>query len=95
MENPVCSTEQLVGPDWTVDVVHPILDLLSYIRTERLIMTKMTEYKHFPPFSSWSPRDVYLGGFLSWGRIRADVSELFRAALGCQRCVSVVLQSSQ
>uniref|UniRef100_A0A3B3IF86 Gem-associated protein 5 TPR domain-containing protein n=1 Tax=Oryzias latipes TaxID=8090 RepID=A0A3B3IF86_ORYLA len=35
--------EQLVGPDWTVDVVHPILDLLSYIRTERLIMTKMTE----------------------------------------------------
>uniref|UniRef100_A0A3P9JTL4 Gem-associated protein 5 TPR domain-containing protein n=1 Tax=Oryzias latipes TaxID=8090 RepID=A0A3P9JTL4_ORYLA len=35
--------EQLVGSDWTVDVVHPILDLLSYIRTERLIMTKMTE----------------------------------------------------
>lgn len=29
-----------------MDVVHPILDLLSYIRTERLIMTKTTEYEH-------------------------------------------------
>ncbi|RVE76746.1 hypothetical protein OJAV_G00012020 [Oryzias javanicus] len=35
--------EQLLGSDWTVDAVHPILDLLSYIRTEHLIMTKTTE----------------------------------------------------
>ncbi|KAK0130633.1 WD repeat-containing protein 17 [Merluccius polli] len=35
--------EQLSGSDWTVDSVHPILDLLSYIRTDRLVMVKMTE----------------------------------------------------
>uniref|UniRef100_A0A667WLY8 WD repeat domain 17 n=1 Tax=Myripristis murdjan TaxID=586833 RepID=A0A667WLY8_9TELE len=29
--------------DWTVDHVQPILDLLSYIRTDHLIMAKLTE----------------------------------------------------
>uniref|UniRef100_A0A8B9GTH9 WD repeat domain 17 n=1 Tax=Astyanax mexicanus TaxID=7994 RepID=A0A8B9GTH9_ASTMX len=35
--------EQLSCPDWTVDSVYPILDLLSYIRTDRLILTKCSE----------------------------------------------------
>uniref|UniRef100_A0A669BHG8 WD repeat domain 17 n=1 Tax=Oreochromis niloticus TaxID=8128 RepID=A0A669BHG8_ORENI len=35
--------EQLAGSDWTVDDVQPILDLMSYIRTDRLITTKTTE----------------------------------------------------
>lgn len=37
------SPEQLSGSDWTVDSIQPFLDLLSYIRTDRLIMVKMTE----------------------------------------------------
>uniref|UniRef100_A0AAX7TL97 Gem-associated protein 5 TPR domain-containing protein n=1 Tax=Astatotilapia calliptera TaxID=8154 RepID=A0AAX7TL97_ASTCA len=35
--------EQLAGSDWTVDDIQPILDLMSYIRTDRLITTKTTE----------------------------------------------------
>uniref|UniRef100_A0A8C7QV99 WD repeat domain 17 n=1 Tax=Oncorhynchus mykiss TaxID=8022 RepID=A0A8C7QV99_ONCMY len=35
--------EQLSDSDWTVDSVHPILDLLGYIRTDRLILAKFTE----------------------------------------------------
>ncbi|KAM3842488.1 WD repeat-containing protein 17, partial [Diretmus argenteus] len=35
--------EQLSGSEWTVDCVLPILDLLSYIRTDRLIMAELTE----------------------------------------------------
>ncbi|XP_058497432.1 WD repeat-containing protein 17 isoform X3 [Solea solea] len=35
--------EQLSGSDWTVDKVQPILDLMSYIRTDRLMMNKMTQ----------------------------------------------------
>ncbi|XP_076845608.1 WD repeat-containing protein 17 isoform X1 [Brachyhypopomus gauderio] len=35
--------EQLSCPDWTVDSVSPILDLLSYIRTDRLLLTKCSE----------------------------------------------------
>lgn len=37
------SSEQLAGSDWTVDDIQPILDLMSYIRTDRLITTKTTE----------------------------------------------------
>ncbi|XP_062334611.1 WD repeat-containing protein 17 isoform X2 [Osmerus eperlanus] len=37
--------EQLSGSDWTVESVHPILDLLSYIRTDRLILAKCTEQR--------------------------------------------------
>uniref|UniRef100_A0A3B4ETY6 WD repeat domain 17 n=1 Tax=Pundamilia nyererei TaxID=303518 RepID=A0A3B4ETY6_9CICH len=33
----------LAGSDWTVDDIQPILDLMSYIRTDRLITTKTTE----------------------------------------------------
>lgn len=40
---PISSPEQLTGSDWTVDSVVSILDLMSYIRTERLIMSKLTE----------------------------------------------------
>ncbi|MED6287544.1 WD repeat-containing protein 17 [Characodon lateralis] len=35
--------EQLSGSDWTVDGVQPILDLMSYIRTDRLILAKLTQ----------------------------------------------------
>ncbi|XP_068448227.1 WD repeat-containing protein 17 isoform X2 [Clinocottus analis] len=34
--------EQLNQPDWTVDIVQPILELMSYIRTDCLIMAKLT-----------------------------------------------------
>uniref|UniRef100_A0A7N8XUI1 WD repeat domain 17 n=1 Tax=Mastacembelus armatus TaxID=205130 RepID=A0A7N8XUI1_9TELE len=37
--------EQLAGPDWTVDIVQPILELMSYIRTDCLIMAKLTEVR--------------------------------------------------
>ncbi|XP_008298495.1 WD repeat-containing protein 17 [Stegastes partitus] len=37
--------EQLSGSDWTVDSVQPVLDLLSYVRTDRLVMAKMTEVR--------------------------------------------------
>ncbi|KAG5848338.1 hypothetical protein ANANG_G00097430 [Anguilla anguilla] len=35
--------EQLSRTDWTLNSVHPILDLLSYIRTDRLILPKVNE----------------------------------------------------
>uniref|UniRef100_A0A3Q2PSG2 Uncharacterized protein n=1 Tax=Fundulus heteroclitus TaxID=8078 RepID=A0A3Q2PSG2_FUNHE len=35
--------EQLSGSDWTVDGVQPILDLMSYIRTDRLVLTRLTQ----------------------------------------------------
>uniref|UniRef100_A0A8C3G6W0 WD repeat domain 17 n=1 Tax=Cyclopterus lumpus TaxID=8103 RepID=A0A8C3G6W0_CYCLU len=34
--------EHLNQPDWTVDIVQPILDLMSYIRTDCLNMAKLT-----------------------------------------------------
>uniref|UniRef100_A0A3Q1GCY8 WD repeat domain 17 n=1 Tax=Acanthochromis polyacanthus TaxID=80966 RepID=A0A3Q1GCY8_9TELE len=37
--------EQLAGSDWTVDSVQPILDLLSYIRTDHLVAAKLTEVR--------------------------------------------------
>uniref|UniRef100_A0A8C1DIN6 WD repeat domain 17 n=1 Tax=Cyprinus carpio carpio TaxID=630221 RepID=A0A8C1DIN6_CYPCA len=38
--------EQLSSPDWTVDSVYHILDLLSYIRTDRLILPKCSEERN-------------------------------------------------
>ncbi|NWY04358.1 WDR17 protein, partial [Nothoprocta ornata] len=38
--------EQLRGSDWTVDSVCPYLDLLSYIRTERLVLHKYSELRN-------------------------------------------------
>ncbi|NXT73137.1 WDR17 protein, partial [Zapornia atra] len=38
--------EQLCGSDWTLDSVCPYLDLLSYIRTERLVLHKCSEYRN-------------------------------------------------
>ncbi|KAJ8271777.1 hypothetical protein COCON_G00106360 [Conger conger] len=35
--------EQLSRSEWTLDSVHPILDVLSYIRTDRLILPKVNE----------------------------------------------------
>uniref|UniRef100_A0A3P8U0Y3 Uncharacterized protein n=1 Tax=Amphiprion percula TaxID=161767 RepID=A0A3P8U0Y3_AMPPE len=37
--------EQLAGSDWTVDSIQPILDLLSYIRTDSLVAAKLTEVR--------------------------------------------------
>lgn len=36
-------SEQLSGSDWTVDQLHPILDLMSFIRTDILIQSRLTE----------------------------------------------------
>uniref|UniRef100_A0A672N444 WD repeat-containing protein 17-like n=1 Tax=Sinocyclocheilus grahami TaxID=75366 RepID=A0A672N444_SINGR len=38
--------EQLSSTDWTVDSVYHILDLLSYIRTDRLILPKSSEERN-------------------------------------------------
>uniref|UniRef100_A0A672PNA3 Gem-associated protein 5 TPR domain-containing protein n=1 Tax=Sinocyclocheilus grahami TaxID=75366 RepID=A0A672PNA3_SINGR len=38
--------EQLSSPDWTMDSVYHILDLLSYIRTDRLILPKCSEERN-------------------------------------------------
>uniref|UniRef100_A0A8C2PNK3 WD repeat domain 17 n=1 Tax=Cyprinus carpio TaxID=7962 RepID=A0A8C2PNK3_CYPCA len=38
--------EQLSSTDWTVDSVYHILDLLSYIRTDRLILPKCSEERN-------------------------------------------------
>uniref|UniRef100_A0A8C4TXD3 WD repeat domain 17 n=1 Tax=Falco tinnunculus TaxID=100819 RepID=A0A8C4TXD3_FALTI len=38
--------EQLCGSDWTLDSVCPYLDLLSYIRTERLVLHKCSEFRN-------------------------------------------------
>ncbi|XP_023655059.1 WD repeat-containing protein 17 isoform X2 [Paramormyrops kingsleyae] len=38
--------DQLSSPDWTLDSVYPILDLLSYIRTDRLILPKCSEERN-------------------------------------------------
>ncbi|XP_047668416.1 WD repeat-containing protein 17 isoform X1 [Tachysurus fulvidraco] len=38
--------EQLSSPDWTVDSVYPTLDLLSYIRTDRLVLTRCSEERN-------------------------------------------------
>ncbi|NWH72080.1 WDR17 protein, partial [Piaya cayana] len=38
--------EQLCGSDWTVDSVCPYLDLLSYIRTEQLVLHKCSEFRN-------------------------------------------------
>ncbi|MGH0157517.1 UNVERIFIED_CONTAM: hypothetical protein FKN15_057123 [Acipenser sinensis] len=35
--------EQISSSDWTLDLVYPILDLLSYIRTDQLLLHKCTE----------------------------------------------------
>ncbi|NXD17484.1 WDR17 protein, partial [Nothocercus nigrocapillus] len=38
--------EQLHGSDWTLDSVCPYLDLLSYIRTERLVLHKYSKFRN-------------------------------------------------
>ncbi|NXC33740.1 WDR17 protein, partial [Campylorhamphus procurvoides] len=38
--------EQLCGSDWTLDSVFPYLDLLSYIRTEQLMLHKCSEFRN-------------------------------------------------
>ncbi|NXP61111.1 WDR17 protein, partial [Chloropsis cyanopogon] len=38
--------EQLCSSDWTLDSVFPYLDLLSYIRTEQLMLPKCSEFRN-------------------------------------------------
>lgn len=38
--------EQLCGSDWTLDSVCPYLDLLSYIRTEQLMLNNCTQFRN-------------------------------------------------
>ncbi|XP_074085041.1 WD repeat-containing protein 17 isoform X5 [Macrotis lagotis] len=38
--------EQMSHSDWTLDTVYPALDLLSYVRTERLILHKCNEVRN-------------------------------------------------
>uniref|UniRef100_A0A672UJM9 WD repeat domain 17 n=1 Tax=Strigops habroptila TaxID=2489341 RepID=A0A672UJM9_STRHB len=38
--------KQLCGSDWTLDSICPYLDLLSYIRTERLVLHKCNEFRN-------------------------------------------------
>ncbi|KAJ6668643.1 hypothetical protein lerEdw1_012125 [Lerista edwardsae] len=38
--------EQVSSSDWTLDSVCPFLDLLSYIRTERLLLHKCSEFRN-------------------------------------------------
>ncbi|KAG9479908.1 hypothetical protein GDO78_011761 [Eleutherodactylus coqui] len=38
--------EQISSSDWTLDSICPILDLLSYIRTERLVLHKCSEVRN-------------------------------------------------
>uniref|UniRef100_A0A3B4VS08 WD repeat domain 17 n=1 Tax=Seriola dumerili TaxID=41447 RepID=A0A3B4VS08_SERDU len=63
--------EQLTGSDWTVDSVQPILDLMSYIRTDRLIMAKLTEAR-----SELLILCGYIGGLLA---IRRQYSSIVPA----------------
>ncbi|XP_078252775.1 WD repeat-containing protein 17 isoform X1 [Rhinoraja longicauda] len=39
-------SEQLSGSEWTLDPVHRMLDLLSYIRTDRLMLTRCSEARN-------------------------------------------------
>uniref|UniRef100_A0A8D3AMG1 WD repeat-containing protein 17 n=1 Tax=Scophthalmus maximus TaxID=52904 RepID=A0A8D3AMG1_SCOMX len=63
--------EQLSGSDWTVDSVQPILDLMSYIRTDRLVMVKLTEAR-----SELLILCGYIGGLLA---IRRQYSSIVPA----------------
>ncbi|XP_029434040.1 WD repeat-containing protein 17 isoform X3 [Rhinatrema bivittatum] len=38
--------DQLSNSDWTLDSIYPILDLLSYIHTERLVLHKCSEVRN-------------------------------------------------
>uniref|UniRef100_A0A8C6XLS3 WD repeat domain 17 n=1 Tax=Naja naja TaxID=35670 RepID=A0A8C6XLS3_NAJNA len=38
--------EQISSSDWTLDAVYPFLDLLSYIRTEKLLLHKCSEFRN-------------------------------------------------
>ncbi|XP_041912815.1 WD repeat-containing protein 17 isoform X4 [Alosa alosa] len=38
--------EQLTGSEWTVDSIYPVLDLLGYIRTDRLVLSKCSEHRN-------------------------------------------------
>ncbi|XP_028600904.2 WD repeat-containing protein 17 isoform X2 [Podarcis muralis] len=38
--------EQISSSDWTLDSVYPFLDLLSYIRTEKLLLHKCSEFRN-------------------------------------------------
>ncbi|KAM6972140.1 WD repeat-containing protein 17 [Aplochiton taeniatus] len=85
--------EQLMGSDWTVDSVQSFLDLLSYIRTDRLILGKCTEER-----SELLILSGYIGALLA---IRRQYSSIvpalyeYTSQLLKRREVSVPLQIDQ
>uniref|UniRef100_A0A674C1Q4 WD repeat domain 17 n=1 Tax=Salmo trutta TaxID=8032 RepID=A0A674C1Q4_SALTR len=85
--------EQLSDSDWTVDSVHPILDLLGYIRTDRLLLAKFTEAR-----SELLILSGYIGALLA---IRRQYSSIvpalyeYTSQLMKRREVSVPLQIEQ
>eukprot|EP00063_Salmo_salar_P075610 XP_014050445.1 PREDICTED: WD repeat-containing protein 17-like [Salmo salar] len=85
--------EQLSDSDWTVDSVHPILDLLGYIRTDRLVLAKFTEAR-----SELLILSGYIGALLA---IRRQYSSIvpalyeYTSQLMKRREVSVPLQIEQ
>uniref|UniRef100_A0A673XZX5 WD repeat domain 17 n=1 Tax=Salmo trutta TaxID=8032 RepID=A0A673XZX5_SALTR len=85
--------EQLSDSDWTVDSVYPILDLLGYIRTDRLVLAKFTEAR-----SELLILSGYIGALLA---IRRQYSSIvpalyeYTSQLMKRREVSVPLQIEQ
>uniref|UniRef100_A0A3B5LRY2 Gem-associated protein 5 TPR domain-containing protein n=1 Tax=Xiphophorus couchianus TaxID=32473 RepID=A0A3B5LRY2_9TELE len=85
--------EQLAGSDWTVDSVQPILDLLSYIRTDRLVLPRLTQER-----SELLILCGYIGGLLAIRRSYCSIVPAlyeFTSQLLKRREVGVPLQIQQ
>ncbi|XP_014826293.1 PREDICTED: WD repeat-containing protein 17 isoform X1 [Poecilia mexicana] len=85
--------EQLAGSDWTVDGVQPILDLLSYIRTDRLVLPRLTQER-----SELLILCGYIGGLLAIRRSYCSIVPAlyeFTSQLLKRREVGVPLQIQQ
>ncbi|TRZ01527.1 hypothetical protein DNTS_005210 [Danionella cerebrum] len=85
--------EQLSTPDWAVDTVYHILDLLSYIRTDRLILQKCSEERNELLILCG-----YIGALLAIGRQYSTIVPAlyeYTSQLLKRREVSVPLQIEQ
>ncbi|XP_051757863.1 WD repeat-containing protein 17 isoform X1 [Ctenopharyngodon idella] len=85
--------EQLSSPDWAVDSVYHILDLLSYIRTDRLILPKCSEDRNELLILCG-----YIGALLSIGRQYSSIVPAlyeYTSQLLKRREVAVPLQIEQ
>ncbi|ROI47932.1 WD repeat-containing protein 17 [Anabarilius grahami] len=88
-----CVKEQLSSPDWAVDSVYHILDLLSYIRTDRLILPKCSEDRNELLILCG-----YIGALLSIGRQYSSIVPAlyeYTSQLLKRRDVAVPLQIEQ